>query len=157
MENPVQDRLISLLILLKKKGLPEENLLKTYKTLIRPSTEYAAPAWHSMQTAGQEADIEKQQVQALKNIYGPQLSANKLRKKAGVPLLSKRRDEIVTKFAHKCVSNVRTAGWFKERCTPAYARRSGVIYPRFVEETARMDRFCNSPKNFIVRKVNQTL
>ena len=74
-----------------------------------------------------------------------------------IPLLSARRDELVTEFAHKCVKNIRTAGWFRERRTPTYVRRSGVIYSRYLEETARTGRFRNASKNFIIRRVNQTL
>ena len=54
---------------LRRRGLSEKDLVKTYKCLIRPSVEYAVPAWHSTITATQAADIERQQTQALKNIY----------------------------------------------------------------------------------------
>ena len=140
---------------LKKKGLSEERLLRAYKCLIRPTTEYAAPAWHSLITAGQMADLEKQQVQALKNIYGPSLSANKLRKKAQIELLSKRRENLVLNFAQKSLKNRRTSGWFKERTRPSYSRRDGVIYPKYREEIARTDRYRNSPKNYLIRKLNE--
>ena len=33
---------------LRRKGLSEEKLLRANKCLVRPSLEYAAPAWHSM-------------------------------------------------------------------------------------------------------------
>ena len=92
----------------------------------------------------------------MKNIYGPSISANKLREKAGVELLSKRRETLVTKFAHKSVTNPRTSGWFKERRAPTYSRRAGVNYPKYREETARTDRFRNAPKNYLIRKVNQS-
>ena len=140
---------------LKKKGLTDDKLSRAYKCLIRPSLEYAAPAWHSLITAGQAADLEKQQIQALKNIYGSGISASKLRAKAGVELLSKRRDRLALKFAQKSINNPRTSGWFTERPRPAYARRSSVIYPKFREETARTDRHRNSPKNYLVRKLNE--
>ena len=115
---------------LRKKGLSEEKLLRAYKCLIRPTVEYAAPAWHSLLTAAQAAELEKQQVQALKNIYGPNISANKLRKKAAVELLSKRRENLVLKLAKKSVNNPRSSHWFQERKRHAYARRIGVNYPR---------------------------
>ena len=140
---------------LRKKGLAEEKLVRTYKTLIRPSVEYAAPAWHSMIGAGLAADIEKQQVQALRNIYGPNISANKLRLRAGVELLSKRREEIVRKFANKCVNNPRCKDWFQKRNQPVYARRMNVKYPIYRETFARTDRHKNNPKNYLVKKLNE--
>ena len=102
---------------LRKKGLKEDKLVTTYKTLICPSLEYAAPAWHSLLTAGQAADLERQQVQYLHNIYGHGLSANKLRKK----VLSTRRESISKKFSVKCLSNERSAHWLKKSQSPRTA------------------------------------
>ena len=140
---------------LKKKGLQERDLIRTYKSLIRPVVEYAAPAWHSLVNASQAADIERQQAQALKNIYGPGISANKMRLAAGVELLSVRRESMTKKFATKCLTNPRTAHWFTERGRSSYARRSGVNYPRFRENFARTDRHRNTPKNYLIRKLNE--
>ena len=55
---------------LKRKGLPEKDLIRTYKCLIRPVVEYAAPAWHSSINATQAAELERQQAQALKMYMG---------------------------------------------------------------------------------------
>ena len=136
-------------------GLQEESLVKAYKTLIRPTVEYAAPAWHSLLTAGQAADLEKQQSQALKNIYGVGLSAHKMRLKAGVDVLSKRREEASKKFAKKNVLNPRCAAWFPSRDPPTYARRTNVRYPIYKETTSRTDRQRNTPKNYLLRKLNE--
>ena len=114
---------------LRKKGLSEEKLTRTYKCLIRPTVEYASPAWHSLLTAGQAAELERQQAQALKNIFGPGISANKMRERAGVSLWSTRRENAVKKFAMKCLSNPRCETWFRDRGFPSYPRRSGVNYP----------------------------
>ena len=140
---------------LRKKGLPEDKLIRTYKCLIRPTVEYASPAWHSLLTAGQAAHLERQQSQALKNIFGPGISANKMRKKAGLDLLSNRRENAVRKFGMKCLANPRCEGWFKDRGFPSYPRRVGINYPRYIEESARTDRHRNNPKNYIVRMLNQ--
>ena len=80
---------------LRQKGLCEEKLVKAYAALIRPTVEYISPVWHSSITAGQATLLERQQTQALKNIFGPELSAAKLRCKAKVDLLSKRRENAV--------------------------------------------------------------
>ena len=99
--------------------------------------------------------LEKQQVQSLKNIFGTSLSAAKLRKKANLGTLTSRREEIVIRFAKKSLNTPRSAHWFNERPKPIYARRAGVNYPRYREETVRTDRHRCSPKNYIVRKVNE--
>ena len=140
---------------LRKKGLSENDLVKTYKCLIRPTAEYASPSWHSSLTATQSAELERQQTQALKNIYGPGISANKMRLRSDLDTLAKRRETAAKKFATKAAMNPRSAEWFIERRSPVYARRSGVNYPKYQEQTARTDRHRNSPKNYLVRLLNQ--
>ena len=98
--------------------MSKTDLIKTYKNLVKPSAEYAVPAWHSMLTAQQSEIIEKQQVQALKNIYGAGVSAKKMREKAGISLLWKRREEASLKFAKKCLVNERCTDCFIERPPP---------------------------------------
>lgn len=142
---------------LRKKGLKEEKLITTYKTLVRPSLEYAAPAWHSLLTAGQAALLERQQVQSLRNIYGQGLSANKMRQKADIDLLSKRRETISKRFAVKCLTNERSAHWFQKRAVPTYSRRQGVNYPTYRENFARTDRHKNTPMNYLVKKLNEPI
>ena len=140
---------------LQKRGLEEKELIRTYRCLVRPTVEYASPAWHSCLTATQAASIERQQAQALKNIYGPGLSANKMRAKANLELLSIRRERAAKKFALKNLNNPRCQSWFNERKQPSYARRSNTSYPKYKEETARTDRHRNTPKNFLIRKLNE--
>ena len=78
---------------LRKAGLSEEKLVKTYKTLISLVAEYAAPAWHSMITSEQAKQIERQQTLALKHIFGFGLSAAKMRGRASIQTLTKRREQ----------------------------------------------------------------
>ena len=140
---------------MRKKGLNQEKLVKTYAALIRPTVEYASPVWHSSLTATQSALLEKQQSQALKNIFGPELSAAKLRKKANIDLLCKRREEAVKKFTRKCLTNQRCQSWFVQRNVSVYPRRATVAYPSFREAPARTDRHRNNLMNYIVRKLNE--
>ena len=140
---------------LRKRGLQEEKLIKVYKSLVRPTAEYACAVWHSSVTAAQAAELERQQTLALRNIFGPNLSAAKMRDRAKVELLSKRRECSVKKFAHKNINNPRSQSWFRERHTSAYPRRASVCYPTYQEETARTDRHRNNPMNYLVRKANE--
>ena len=139
---------------LRKKGLGAEKLVRVYCGLIRPVLEYCAPAWHSLLTAGQSESLERQQSQALKNIYGTGMSAAKLRTRAGIETLNKRRMKMSLKFAKKCLTNPRCQSWFQERGNPTYQRRSSVNYRKYREPIARTDRFRNSPKNFLIRLLN---
>ena len=134
---------------LRKKGLPTDKLIRAYTALIRPVGEYACPAWHSLITADQAAYLECQQTQALKNIYGLGMSAEKMRKKSGIELLSTRRLKIMKKFASKCVTNQRTSQWFQERRKSLYERRTNITYPRYHEPVARTDRYQNSPRTLL--------
>ena len=124
---------------LKKIGLPEESLIKAYKCLIRPTVEYTSPAWHSKLTASQAADLERQQSQALKNIFGPGLSAHKMTIRSNIDLLSKRRGEAAKKFAKKNLFNPRCESWFSTRSRSSYARRASVNNPVYREEASQTD------------------
>ena len=72
---------------LRRSGFSSEELVRFYCGAIRPVTEYASPAFHSMMPAFLSSALERQQIQALKNILGPALSAEKLREKAGTGLV----------------------------------------------------------------------
>ena len=113
---------------LKRKGMKEEDLVQAYKSTIRPVVEYASPVWHSLLTATQSERLERQQTQALKNIYGVGTSAQKMRKNAGVERLWTRRENVCVMFARKNLENVRCSNWFVRRPTPAYGRRLGATY-----------------------------
>ena len=134
---------------LRKAGMNHEQLLKTYKGLIRPQAEYATQVWHSMITCEQAAAIERQQTLALKHIFGNKLSASKLQVKADIDLLSKRRERFCLSFARKCFDNPRCNGWFLEQSRPLYARRIVVQNRRYLEPISRTDRHFNSPKTFV--------
>ena len=140
---------------LRKCGFTPDELVRVYISMIRPAAEYASPAWHPLLTAGQTNEIERQQVQALKNIYGYELSAQKLREKANIPLLSTRRFEACKVFATKCAKSDRFKHWFPLRHQPVYARREGTSYRQYEEYTARTDRLRNSPLHYMRRVLNR--
>ena len=81
--------------------MTEDQLVKFYKTHIRPSAEYLSPAWHLLLSAKQSAELERQQSQALKFIYVSEISAACARKKADIETLSARRRAASKKFARK--------------------------------------------------------
>lgn len=118
------------LLRLKKAGLEEQQLIKVYKNPIRP---YAIPVWHSSITAEQSATLERQQSLVLRNIYGPNTSARKMRDKGGLESLRERSEKNCLIFAKKNLNNPRCKRWFIERNRPLYARRMDTYYPRYKE------------------------
>ena len=130
---------------LKRAGMTREDLTKVYKTIIRPIVEYGAVAWHSMLTAEQSSLLEKQQVQAMRNIIGPDISARKMRQELDISPLAERREEAVLKFAKKCASSGRFSHWFPTRPESNYPRRGSVSYSVYLEENYKTDKRKNSP------------
>ena len=139
-----------LLIHLKQNGFTEVELLKVYRTIIRPIAEYCAPAFHSMLTDQQDEQIERLQATALRYIYGFGPSYASLREMADIQTLRSRRIDLCDKFAHKAASNPRFASWFPAH-KPARASRQSVAYK---EEFARCDRLKNSPLFYMRRRLN---
>ena len=54
---------------LRKDGFSQDDLVKFYQGAIRPVAEYATPAYHSLLPAYVSEAIERQQTQAMKNIF----------------------------------------------------------------------------------------
>ena len=142
------------LLALKKYGYNEQELTKIYCTMMRPIVEYGSPAWGSLLTKEQSKDLERQQVQALKHIYGPQLSANCLRDTAGIQSLEERREEAALRFALKAKNNPRFSHWFILRAESSRGRRDGADYRKYEETICRTDRHRNSPRNYMTRLLN---
>ena len=139
---------------LKRKGMSEEGLVRVYTTTIRPTVEYASAIWHPMISVKQSLLLERQQTQALRNIFGNNLSARQLRAKAAVPLLEDRRKNACIKLAQKSLQSDRFSDWFPRRDHSRYSQRHGVNYNRFEEEQARTERYRNCPINYMRRIMN---
>ena len=140
---------------LKQKGMSERELVQVYTSLIRPLAEYAGAFWHSQLSAEQSAWLEAQQTCALRNIYGAGISAQKMRARAGINLLSRRREDHCLKFAQACTSNPRFQHWFEEKKMPKNPRRPNARYCRYQETPSRTDRHRNAPLNYLRRMLNR--
>ena len=140
---------------LRRKGMKVEDLVQAYKTTIRPTAEYASPAWHSSLTWAQSEKLERQQTQALKNIFGVGTSAAKMRDKANIERLWSRREEACLNFARKNIGNARCNDWFIPREQPRYARRTSAAYNTYKEPIYKTDRYRNSPINYAIRLLNR--
>ena len=69
---------------LKKNGFSNEELVQVFKTILRPVAEYGCVVFHSSLTDEQDERLERLQDHALKTIFGPELSARRLRGLAGL-------------------------------------------------------------------------
>ena len=97
--------------------------------------------------------IEKQQVHALKNIYGNEYSQRHLLELSTMPTLQSRREAACRRFAEKTANNPRFGKHFVKKKQRPGARENA----RFVEQNARTDRRRNSPYFYYRRILNQNI
>ena len=135
---------------LRNLGFTEEELVRVYRCNILPILDYCCPVYHSLLTDMQDQWLERAQIGALRCIYGYGLSARKLREKAQIQTLRKRRIELTDKFARKCLSSERFKCWFPLRT----GRISARSQEKYVEERAKCDRLKNSPIFYMRRRLN---
>ena len=141
------------LIHLRSFGFTESELVQVYKTVIRPVHDYCAVVFHSQLTDEQDELLERQQSHALKLIFGPQISAGKMRERAGITTLRQRRIDLCDKFAAKTAKNPRFGHWFPVKPNRRNTR-SATAPTQYLETFARCDRLRNSPLHFLRRRLN---
>ena len=122
---------------LKKAEVDIDLILIYYKTVIRPSIEYAVQVYHHALTEEQSNKIESMQRLVLKIVYGFDMSYRTAIEKSGLELLSVRRDAICLKFAKKCVQNPRYAHWFPLKDGSDYNLRKRLVYKEDYTATER--------------------
>lgn len=137
---------------LKRSRFTSEELVKVYSTMLRPVAEYCCVVYHSSLTDRQDEQLERMQNLALKCIYGPFISARKMRKMFGLQSLRGRRIELCDKFAKKSLSNPRFSNWFPMKTTWASAR--GGVQEPFLEEKAQCTLLQDSPVFYFRRRLN---
>ena len=137
---------------LGNSGFTESELATVYTTVIRPILDYCCVVYHPLLTDEQDQIIERLQSQALKSIYGYELSYAKMREKAGITTHRARRILLCDKFAEKAAASERFAGWFPLREGRRSARNGGGdVYQEF---QSRTDRLRNSPLFYFRRRLN---
>ena len=95
--------------------------------MIRPVAEYGCLVYHSSLTDKQDERLERLQDHALKCILGTDLSARKLRGKAGLVTLREMREELVKKFAIKCSNDPAFDHWFPKKNTGRVTRNADIF------------------------------
>ena len=136
---------------LKHHGFNQAELAKVYRTVVRPIFDYCCVVYHPMLTDDQDQLLERLQRQALKIIYGKDLSYTQMREKAEVTTLRQRRVDMSDKFSAKCLKDPRFRDWFPLR---SQGRRSRGDGEKYQEEFARCKRYFNSPLFFMRRRLN---
>ena len=126
--------------------MSNNDLRAAYVCFLRPLTEYAVPAFHSMLNGNQTASIENLQRRALKIIYGFSHNYQKLLELSTLESLKSRRIQLTDNFATKLQSNPKYAHLFPMR--PEDQLRVRNPKP-FVEEHARTARLYNSPLYYL--------
>ena len=134
---------------LKHNGFTSAELVHVYTSIIRPVADYMMEVYHSMLTDRQDEMVERLQMHALKCIFGPRISARRMRGMAEIGTLRERRIEACDKFAQKCVASDRFEVWF-----PKNEGRRTRKTEEYVEEYARCDRLFNSPIFYMRRRLN---
>ena len=138
---------------LKKNSFTQDELVRVYISMIRPVLDYGSVVYHSALTDEQDYALECLQTHALKCIFGPRISARKMRSMAGITTLRDRRVKQCDKFSGKLSKDPRFESWFLRKMT----RRSGrsTRAPNnneiYLETKARCNRLHNSPMFFFRR------
>ena len=92
---------------IKRAGLGEEDLLRAFNSVIRPTLEYAAPTYHSMLTQEMRDQIEWVQKRASKLIFGWGSNYDEVIASGKMSTLEERREELTKRFAYKTSKNPR--------------------------------------------------
>ena len=97
---------------LKGAGMSEDDLLFSYKTVVRPALDFASATYHSLLTSQQTKDLERLQLRAMKVVFGELVSYRSVIESGKIELLHDRRAEIQRKFAIKVSKMPRFQKWF---------------------------------------------
>ena len=150
---------------LKQFGLLIEELIKVWKTILRPITEYAAPLWHPGLTDADSKKIETLQKKVVGMILGTLYIENRryykvdgfattyedTLQKYGLTTLHQRREVLTQKFATQTIMNSIHKNMFELRKKRTMDTRRNVI----VEEIkCKNDRYYNSAIPYMARILN---
>ena len=124
---------------MKGAGMNQKDMLATYKAVLRPTLDFASAAYHSMLTAEQSTLLERQQLRAMKIIYGENVSYGTVLRSGSVQLLSERREELLRNLALRAEKLPRCKKWFPENRNIDHnlRRREKYFIPRLKTERAR--------------------
>ena len=98
---------------LKTAGMPQNDLLIIYKSVLRPVLEFACVTYGPMLTNELSSEIEKLQLKVMNIVYCATVSYSTVLSETNIEVLSERRNERILNFARKTLNNSRFAPrWF---------------------------------------------
>jgi hypothetical protein len=128
---------IYLLCLLRRAGVPPTDIIKVFKSLIRPILEYGSEVWHHALTKEQTRIIEQIQKRAVKIAY-PELPYNEALHLCGLEKLEDRRAAQCKKLFSKILMPDHKLHYLlPEKRSVKYDLRVSNIYPRPTVRTKR--------------------
>jgi hypothetical protein len=121
-------------------NLPIEEMIDIYYLYIRSVVEQSAVVWHSSLTKGEQLDIERVQMVALRIILKEQYTGySDALEFAGIETLKARRGKLCLNFAKKCVKSSLTSDMFPMNETKINTRKPEKYYVH----PAKTDRLAN--------------
>ena len=128
---------------LRRSGLSQTDLLKTYKTYIRPILDYAVPTYHPQLTLALSLEIESFQADAMKIVFGPLVANHTVIEHEKIELHEIRRANLFQKFAEKAARNPSfNTKWFPHNHVHDHNLRRRNNY---LELATRTERYKKSP------------
>ena len=114
-------------------------MLFSYKTVVRPTIDFASASYHSLLTAEQSMSIEHLQFRAMKVIYGEQVSYRTVVESGRIELLHDRREKLRRNLALRASKSERFADWFPLNIETTHdtRRREKYFVPTLRTERAR--------------------
>ena len=137
---------------LRNYGFSEEELVKVYKSIVRPVADYCSVVYHSMMTDKMDEQLERCQMHALRCIFGLDMIYSKMRQRADITTLRQRRIDQCDKFAASCTKSERFSGWFPKKSARSSSRKG--VGETYLEEFARCKRLRDSPIHYMRRRLN---
>ena len=145
---------IHMLRLLKRHGLPYDDLLTIYMCYIRPVIEYAAPVWNGGLTKNQITRLERVQKRVLRVIIGARYSTyDTVLDELKIESLSDRRKSLCLSFFQKTLLYT---DQFKQYFPPENNTRTLRRKPQIPELRCKTKRMQNSPIPYLIRALNQS-
>ena len=86
-----------LLVLLRRAGVHDHDILQIYTSMTCSVLEYAAPVWHTFLSQGQSERLESVQKRPLRVVY-PDLSHRRALSLTGMQILHQRREDTAREF-----------------------------------------------------------
>ena len=134
-------------------GATQEDLLTSYKSMVRPLLDYTAATYHPQLTRELSEEIESFQARAMKLVFGHTVSYRTVVDNEFIETHHQRRERLVEKFARKTQANQ----VFSDRWFPRNPEIDCNVRNRkeFREEKAKTTRLYRSPI-FHMRRVMNT-